>query len=239
MTLLCMEAIMDYNEKNYAEQRVSLSVYTSRTFGWMFFGLMVTFILAYTSYSTGFIIQILSIPYLYYILPLAEIALVIWLSSRIHKISIVAAQSLFFVYALLNGLTFAVYFLIYDVASMIYVFSATAALFGVMAVYGYFTKRDLSKWRSVLFFGLITLIGFWIFSMFINLSQFETIICLLGIVIFVGFTAYDTQKIKAFYEFYYNDTQMLEKASIISALQLYLDFINLFIYLLRFLGRRK
>ena len=205
----------------------------------MFFGLMVTFILAYTSYSTGFIIQILSIPYLYYILPLAEIALVIWLSSRIHKISIVAAQSLFFVYALLNGLTFAVYFLIYDVASMIYVFSATAALFGVMAVYGYFTKRDLSKWRSVLFFGLITLIGFWIFSIFINLSQFETIICLLGIVIFVGFTAYDTQKIKAFYEFYYNDTQMLEKASIISALQLYLDFINLFIYLLRFLGRRK
>lgn len=230
---------MDYNEKNYAEQRISLSAYTSRTFGWMFFGLMVTFILAYTSYSTGFIIQILSIPYVYYILPLAEIALVIWLSSRIHKISIVAAQSLFFVYALLNGLTFAVYFLIYDVASMIYVFSATAGLFGIMAVYGYFTKRDLSKWRTVLFFGLITLIGFWIFSMFINLSQFETIICALGIVVFVGFTAYDTQKIKAFYEFYYNDTQMLEKASILSALQLYLDFINLFIYLLRFLGRRK
>ncbi len=230
---------MEHNENNYIEQRVTLATHTSRTFAWMFFGLLVTFILAYTSYSTGFIIQILSIPSIFYILPITEILLVIVLSSRIHKLPVVAAHSLFFVYALLNGLTFSVYFLIYEVASMIYVFAATAGLFGVMALYGYFTKSDLTKWKSVLFFGLIILVGFWIFSIFINLSQFETIICIVGIVIFVGFTAYDTQKIKQTYEIYHNDPQMLEKASIFSALQLYLDFINLFIYLLRFLGKRK
>ncbi len=208
---------MEHNENNYIEQRVTLATHTSRTFAWMFFGLLVTFILAYTSYSTGFIIQILSIPSIFYILPITEILLVIVLSSRIHKLPVV----------------------IYEVASMIYVFAATAGLFGVMALYGYFTKSDLTKWKSVLFFGLIILVGFWIFSIFINLSQFETIICIVGIVIFVGFTAYDTQKIKQTYEIYHNDPQMLEKASIFSALQLYLDFINLFIYLLRFLGKRK
>ena len=230
---------MEHNENNYLEQKVTLASHTSKTFAWMFFGLMVTFILAYTSYSTGFIIQIFNIPGMIYILPLAEILLVIVLSSRIHKLSVVAANSIFFVYAVLNGLTFSVYFLIYEVTSMIYVFGATACLFGAMALYGYFTKSDLYKWKPILIFGLITLIGFWIFSLFINLSQFETIICILGIVIFIGFTAYDTQKIKQYYVMYSNDQQMLEKASIFSALQLYLDFINLFIYLLRILGKRK
>lgn len=230
---------MEHNENNYFDQRVTLAAHTSKTFGWMFFGLMVTFILAYTSYSTGLILNILSIPGIFYILPIAEILLVIVLSSRLYKLPVVATHALFFIYAVLNGFTFAVYFLVYDLASMIYIFAITSGMFGVMALYGFFTKSDLSKWKTVLFFGLIALVVFWIVAMFINLSAFETIACSIGVLIFVGFTAYDTQKIKLCYEAYYDDPEMLEKVSIYSALQLYLDFINLFIYLLRLLGRRK
>ncbi len=230
---------MERNENNYLEQRVTLATHTIKTFGWMFFGLMVTFVLAYTSYSTGFIFNILSIPSILYILPLAEILLVIVLSARIYKLPVAATHALFFVYAVLNGLTFSVYFLIYNLASMIYVFAITSGMFGAMALYGFFTKSDLSKWKTVLFFGLIALVVFWVVAMFINLSAFETIACSIGVLIFVGFTAYDTQKIKLCYEAYYNDPEMLEKVSIYSALQIYLDFINLFIYLLRLFGRRK
>ncbi len=230
---------MENNNNNYVEQRVSLATHTTKTFGWMFFGLMVTFALAYTSYSTGFILSILSIPGLYYILPIAEILLVIVLSSRIYKLPVVATHALFFTYALLNGFTFAVYFLVYDLMSMIYVFAVTGGMFGAMALYGFVTKSDLSKWRTVLMFGLVAILIFWIIAMFINLSMFETIACTIGVLIFVGFTAYDTQKIRLCYEVYYNDPETLEKMSIYSALQLYLDFINLFIYVLRLFGRRK
>lgn len=227
------------HKNNFIEQRMTLASYTSRTFGWMFFGLVVTFVLAFTTYSTGFIFNILSIPGMIYIIPIAEILLVIVFSSRIYKLPIVAAHAIFFTYAVLNGLTFSIYFLIFDLVSMIYVFAATAGLFGVMAVYGFVTKSDLSKWRRVLVFGLIILAAFWVFSIFINLSALETVACMFGIIIFIGLTAYDTQKIKLCYEAYYDDPQMLEKASIYSALQLYLDFINLFVYILRLFGRRR
>lgn len=229
----------NYDYDNFMNEKLTLSGYTAKTFGWMFFGLMTTFILAFACYSTGFVWNILYIPYMHYILPGAELILVIVLSANLQKMSVRAAQTLFFVYAILNGLTFSVYFLIFEVTSMIYVFAATACLFGAMALFGHITKRDLSNWGSVLFFGLIALVAFWLFSMVINLSAFSTAISLIGIGIFIGFTAYDTQKIKSYYNYYYTQPEMLEKASIFSALQLYLDFINIFIYLLRFLGKRK
>ncbi len=146
---------------------------------------------------------------------------------------------MFFLYAALNGVVFSVYFLIFDLMSMILVFGATSLFFGVMALMGRFMNLDFSRIRPFMTAGLIFLAAFWLLSMFINLSQFEMIACTLGIFLFLGYTAYDTHKIKEAYAYYGNNTMMLEKASIFSALELYLDFINLFVYLLRVLGRRK
>ncbi len=108
-----------------------------------------------------------------------------------------------------------------------------------MAAIGYVTRADLSNLRNFLVGGLAFLLVFWVASLFINLQQFEMIACTVGIFIFLVFTAYDTQKIRAYHQAYAYDPQMAKKASIFSALQLYLDFINLFIYLLRVLGRKK
>lgn len=216
-----------------------LYAYTAKTFGWMFAGLLATFLTAVGGYMTGAIIYVFYVPYGHFILLLAELATVVFLSARIQKLSVNAARTLFFVYAILNGITFSVYFLIFDLVSMVMVFGLTAVYFGLMAMIGYFTKTDLSRMRNFLFGGALFLAVFWVLSMFLNLSGFETIACLLGIVIFLGYTAYDTQKIKACYEYYGNDAAMASKASIFSALQLYLDFVNIFIYLLRILGKRK
>lgn len=163
----------------------------------------------------------------------------VFLSARVHKLSVGAARTLFFAYAILNGVTFSVYFLIYDMLSLVMVFGLTSVYFGLMAMIGYFVKVDLSRMRNVLLGGAIFLAVFWVLSMFLNLSGFETIACMIGIVIFLAYTAYDTQKIKAYYEYYGNDSVMASKASVFSALALYLDFINIFIYLLRILGKRR
>ena len=133
-----------------------------------------------------------------------------------------------------------IYLLIFDLPSLILVFLATAVYFAALAAYGHFTRADLSGLRTILFSGLIFLIVFGVLSMFIPwLAAMDRIACIIGIAVFLGFTAYDTQKIRSYYHYYAGLPDMLEKASIFSALQLYLDFINLFLYLLRFMGRRK
>ena len=143
------------------------------------------------------------------------------------------------VYSLLNGVVFSVYFVLFDVANLIAIFGLTALFFGAFALYGRFTKTDLSRLRPLLFGGLIFLVVAAVLSLFINMTAMERLICMVGIVVFLCFTAYDNQKIKANYQYFYHDAAMLQKASIYSALQLYLDFINLFLYLLRFMGRSR
>ncbi len=218
---------------------LSLGQYTSRTFGWMFAGLMTTFLVAVSGYVSGWIFMVLSIPYWHYLLLAAELGTVIFLSARVQKLSVGVARALFFLYAALNGVVFSAYFLLFDLSSMILVFGATALFFGIMALLGYVLKLDFSKIRPFMFGGLLFLAAFWLLSMFINLSQFELIVCAIGIFLFLGYTAYDTHKIKESYEVFSQDDTMLAKASIFSALELYLDFINLFVYLLRVLGRSK
>lgn len=237
---------MEYDVRNEGYQSVGVSSevdpigrYTAKTFGWMFLGLLVTFIVSMVGYLTGAIICVFTIPYAVFVLAIAELAVVIFLSARINKMSVGAARALFFVYAVLNGVVFSAYFLMYNVVDMVIVFGATSMFFGVMAVLGYVTKADLSKLRNFLMGGLIFLAAFWLFGMFINLQQFELIACTIGIFIFLVFTAYDTQKIRAYHEAYSSDATMAKKASIFAALQLYLDFVNLFLYLLRVVGRRK
>lgn len=225
-----------YDPQSFGIRRESVSTYTAKTFGWMFLGLLTTFAISLTMYFTG-AVNLLYQGYLPFLLLLAELGVVIYLSARLHKLSIGMARVLFFAYALLNGITFASIFAIYSVSSLIFVFGMTALYFGVMAIYGYVTKTDLSRIRPVLLFGLVALIAMSILSIFF--PALDTGLCLVGVVVFVAFTAYDTQKIRHNYATFQGDTAMLQKASIISALQLYLDFINLFLYLLRLFGRRN
>ena len=120
------------------------------------------------------------------------------------------------------------------------VFLMTAVYFAALSAYGYFTQRDLSGLRVILTSGLIFLIVVGVLSLFIPaISALDRVVCLIGIAVFLGFTAYDTQKIKALYSYYAGYPEMLEKASVFSALQLYLDYLNLFLYLLRFLGKSR
>ena len=234
-----METNNHYGEYGYAAPGLSLSQYIVHTFTWMFIGLMVTFGIAYAGYSTRLILYAYTIPYWHYVLLIAEVAVVLILSARIQKLSVGAARGLFLLYAALNGVVFSAYFLIFSMTSLIFVFAVAAFYFGVFALFGYVTKRDLSGLRPVLMSGLIFLLVVGLLSFFLPLSSAERIISLIGLAVFVGFTAYDTQKIKMFYAYYSSDVAMLDKASIFSALQLYLDFINIFLYLLRILGKRK
>lgn len=141
----------------------TLSHYTSKTFGWMGLGLLCTFAVAFASYVTGFVwYSIIQVPYLPFILAIAEIVVVMVLSARLTRLSAGAATGLFFAYSALNGLTFASLFILYDVTTLVYVFGMTAVYFGALAAYGWFTKRDLSNLRSVLFAGLMFLLLYWL-----------------------------------------------------------------------------
>ena len=219
----------------------TLSRYTAQAFLWMALGLLVTFGVSIVGYVTLLPLYILAInEYALIVLTVLELIVVIVLSAKLHSMPIGAARALFLVYALRNGVVFSTYFFLFELSSMVLAFGAAALYFGVMAAVGYFAKVDFSRIRNLLFGGLIFLVVFGLLSMFIPaLAMFDRIVCLAGIAIFMLYTAYDTQKIKAFYYGFQGDDAMLAKASIISALNLYLDFINLFLYLLRFLGKRK
>ena len=223
----------------YARTGLTLNQYISRTFGWMFVGLMITFALAAGLAMSGLLIIFFANPYIPILLLIAEVAVVLIMSTGIVKRPVGVTRVLFSVYSILNGIVFSVYFYAYDVINLIAIFGLTALFFGGFALYGRFTRTDLSRLRPLLLGGLIFLVVASLLTMFIDLSGMERIICMVGIVVFLCFTAFDTQKIKANYEFFQGDEAMLQKASIYSALQLYLDFVNLFLYLLRFLGRGK
>lgn len=218
---------------------LTLNQYVSRTFFWMFAGLMVTFLTGYLTAVTGAILYVFAVPYLNVFLLVAELVVVTVLSARIHCLHIGAARGLFFAYAVLNGIVFSAYFLLFEVGTLMLVFAMTALYFGVFALYGHFTKHDLSGFRPFVVGGLLFLIVMGVLSVFLPMGAVERIVCLGGIALFLCITAYDTQRVREYYAYYEGDAELLQKASIYSALQLYLDFINLFLYLLRFLGKNK
>ena len=235
---------MDYQPINqpweaerYAKE--TLGQYVAKTYLWMFAGLLVTFGIAIAGYATGAIVFVFQVPYGIIAVTGIELFVVFYMSARIHKLSIGAARGLFLFYAALNGVMFSAYFIMFGAASMVLIFGVTAFFFGIMAAVSYVGKVDVSGLRPLLVGGLVVLIGFGILSFFLNLAAFETAMCYLGIIVFLGFTAYDTGKIRDSYQYYSGQPDVLEKASIFSALQLYLDFINLFIYLLRLFGRSR
>lgn len=237
-----------YEQERRLEQGVvgeSLGRYTAKTFLLMFLGLMVTFAVALFLTNTYYglyavVYALYYVPAVHLILLVAELAVVMGMTAFLHKISTTTATVFFFLYSVLTGITFSVIFLCYELGSLILIFGATALYFGGMAVFGYVTNMDLSRMRNILLGGLIFLIVMNVAMWFIPaLEVADQVVCTVGVIIFLGYTAYDTQKIRSFYGAYQGDGTMLKKASIYSALALYLDFVNMFLYLLRLLGKRK
>ncbi|MCH5180987.1 MAG: Bax inhibitor-1/YccA family protein [Prevotellaceae bacterium] len=169
----------------------------------------------------------------------AELVLVLGLSAAINRLSAVQATLLFVLYAVVNGAVLASVFLAYTATSVAQVFFITAGTFAGMAFYGYTTKSDLTSWGKYLFMALFGLILASVVNFFMHSDGLSSIISYAGVLIFVGLTAYDTQKIKRMLDRPENDMETAEKIALLGALTLYLDFINLFLHLLRILGRRR
>lgn len=213
------------------------SIFLAKVFNWMFVGLAITGIVALLTAESGIALTIIGSP-LFLILILAELGLVFFLSARIEKLQSMTAALLFYGYSVLNGVTLSVIFLAYTRSSIAATFFITAGMFGAMAVYGMVTKRDLSGWGSFLMMGVIGIIIASIVNIFLKSSSLYWVISLIGVFVFTALTAYDVQKIKNMGEkgILNHGEEAIKKGAIMGALALYLDFINLFLMLLRFFG---
>ncbi len=229
-----------HQDYNFASAFPSLQKQAmQRTFVWMALGLAITGLTAIFAADSNFTYTLLSSSGLFYGLLIVEVALVWFLSARIMKLSIPVATASFALYSVLNGLTLSPIFYFYTEASIASTFFVTAGTFGAMALFGYVTKRDLSRWGSLLYMALIGLILASVVNWFLASTTLMWITTYAGVLIFVGLTAYDTQKIKQMLWEAAGDEELSKRVSLIGALSLYLDFINLFLYLLRILGRRR
>ena len=234
----------NYSNISYAESPFgTLSEFMSKSFGWMFAGLLVTFGVGIGAVASGLIFPIINSG-LFIFTSIAELVMVFVLSARVQKLQPSTATALFFGYAVLNGINLSSIFLAYDYGTLILAFLVGAVYFGVMAVYGNVTDRDLTGWGPKLMGGLVALIVCALvgslLSMFgLNFGIADLLLCAVGLLIFMGLTAYDTQMLKYYYSYFGGDAAMLHKASIIGALNLYLDFINIFLYIVLMLGRRN
>lgn len=234
----------NYSNISYAESPFgTLSEFMSKSFGWMFAGLLVTFGVGIGAVTSGLIFPIINSG-LFIFTSIAELVMVFVLSARVQKLQPSTATALFFGYAVLNGINLSSIFLVYDYGTLILAFLVGAVYFGVMAVYGNVTDRDLTGWGPKLMGGLVALIVCALMgsllSMFgLNFGIADLLLCAVGLLIFMGLTAYDTQMLKYYYSYFGGDAAMLHKASIIGALNLYLDFVNIFLYIVRMLGRRN
>ncbi len=200
-------------------------------------GLVLTGIVAYAAAASGLYQQIVATP-LFWIVLIAPLGLVMFLSFRVEKISLGAAQLTFWSYAALVGLSLSGIFLVYTGASIAQVFFITAATFGGMSLYGYTTRADLSRFGSFLFMGLIGVLIASVVNMFLRSTAFQFAIAVIGVVVFVGLTAWDTQRIKAIYV-ESDDAEVAGKKAVMGALTLYLDFLNIFLLLLQLMGGER
>ncbi len=211
-----------------------------KVYGWMMAGLLITGAASMLTLNTPGLLEMLySSQWVVLALFLVQIGLVGWLSIRLEKMTAATATTIFIGYAALTGLTLSIIFLMYTTESLASTFIVTAGMFGVMSAYGYFTKRDLSGLGSFLMMGLIGMILASVVNIFLGNSTIYWITTYIGILIFVGLTAYDTQKIKAMGLSATMGSEAEQKGAIMGALKLYLDFINLFLLLLRVLGKRR
>lgn len=218
------------------------TIFLAKVFNWMAIGLGLTGLAAFlTVNSQGLLQLVFGNKMVFYGLIFGELGLVFYLSARIQKISAQAATGLFIAYSILNGVTLSAILLLYTMTSVAATFFITAGMFGAMAVYGFVTKKDLSSWGSFLFMGLIGIIIASVVNIFLGSSMMSWMISGIGVIIFTGLTAYDVQQITRMGEqgIMNGGEAAIRKGAIMGALKLYLDFINLFLMLLRFMGDRR
>lgn len=219
-----------------AETDLRVRTFVRSVYAWMFGGLLLTAFAAVWVVSSPAMQQLVFGTPLRWVLLIAEFGLVVVLSAALNRLSAAAAASMFLVFSLLNGLTLSVILFAYTRASLTQAFLVAAGTFGAMSVYGMVTKRDLTSWGSFFFMGLIGIVLASVVNIFVRSSALDFGISVIGVLIFTGLTAWDTQKLKAYATV---TGPMQENLAIIGALSLYLDFINLFLMLLRLFGDRR
>ncbi|MBI5724713.1 MAG: Bax inhibitor-1/YccA family protein [Planctomycetes bacterium] len=210
-----------------------------KVYGWMTAAMMITAVAAlFTAINPAMKELIYGTPGVWIGLAIATVVMVFVLSAAINKISAVSATVLFVLYSVLSGVTLGWVFLVYTQGVICQAFFVCAAMFGAMSLWGYTTNRDLSGWGSFLFMALVGLIIASVVNLFLASSALYWLVTYAGVFIFVGLTAYDTQKIKEMSLAVSSSGELMQKAAIVGALALYLDFINLFLMLLRLFGSR-
>ena len=218
---------------------VTVARFFNAVYAWMAAGLGLTAVVAWwVSTRPDLMAQIFRGPVLNGLI-VVELALVFTISAAVNKLNAAVATGLFMLYSALNGLTLSAIFIIYAQATLASAFLITAGMFGAMSIYGFVTKRDLTALGSLLFMALVGLIIASLVSVFWRNSMLTTVINYAGVLIFVGLTAYDTQKLKEIAVYTAHDAAMSARLSVNGALTLYLDFLNLFLFLLRILGGRR
>ena len=240
-----------YNQSNYStpsygsfgrQQAITSAfpVLMKKVFTWMALALTITGLTAFViSQSPEVMYAIASNKIVFWGLILGEFGLVMWLSAGINRMSLLTATLLFILYSVINGVTLSFIFLAYTMSSIASVFFITAGTFGAMAVLGYITKTDLSSFGKILFMALVGLIIATIVNIFLQSTGLQMICSYAGVLIFTGLTAYDTQKIKKMLANANDYDEAAHKYAVLGAFILYLDFINLFVYLLRIFGGRR
>lgn len=222
-----------------AQTSATVGAFFNAVYGWMAAGLALTAVVAWWVSTQSHLLVSIFNPATLIILFIAELALVFTVSAAVNKISASAATALFLLYAALNGVTLSAIFLVYTHAAIMGAFVTSAATFGAMSVYGFTTRRDLSRYGSLLFMGLIGVVIASVVSMFWHNTMLDVLINYVGVFVFIGLTAYDTQKLRSIAVQTSGSVAMSARYAIVGALTLYLDFINLFLFLLRILGDRR
>lgn len=210
-----------------------------KVYVWMTLALAITGICAYGVATSPSLLQMIyGNSTMIWVLLLAELGLVFYTTARIDRLSLSTATTLFIIYSALNGVTLSSIFVVYSMTSIAKVFFITAGTFAAMALYGYTTKTDLSRIGNILFMALIGLVIATVVNIFLKSAMFDLILSYVGVAIFVGLTAWDSQKIKHMLAMQTDMGEVAQKYALMGALTLYLDFINLFLYLLRIFGNR-
>ncbi|MFN3196088.1 MAG: Bax inhibitor-1/YccA family protein [Chlorobiota bacterium] len=235
--------MIDYSQELKPIQGLSQSQIESsqvqfmqKVYAWMVGGLGLTGLLAYYVYDSGLWMSLA--PYNLFI-GLATIGLVFFLSFRIDKLSATAASGIFIAYALLNGLFFSSIFAAYELGAIFNAFFVSAGAFAALSVYGFTTKKDLSAFGKFLFMGLVGIILITLINtFFVESSALNTTISIIGVLLFAGLTAYDTQRLKNMHHYYMQNNELARKGAVMGALALYLDFINMFLFILQLMSGR-
>ncbi len=222
------------------DSAASESSFLSQVFFWMAMGLALTGIVAgWMAINPSLIVAFHRNTGLFLMLAILQLGIVFWLSSQVMRLSLMAATTGFSIYATLNGVLFSSIFLIYTGASIASTFLVTAGMFAAVSLYGFTTKRDLTSVGSFAFMALIGIILASLVNWFLKSEAFYWVITYIGIAVFIALTAYDVQKLKVIHEQGFESGEIIKKAALLGALTLYLDFINLFLLLLRVMGRRR